>query len=383
MLLRDSKRILIDATNVDISRPGGGSFCTLAYIEALLALYPGMVDVMHPVETHIRDSRYTTIDVPKRNLIQCIGGFFRGQFHRSGQFIVDYLSTHATQYDAVFLNTGLFAGGILSRISNLPIKTIVLHHNFESEYRMCSHSVLTFGGKTDWIVRYWEKKGYRLADINLFLSKHDMATFIQEYGSRTNNYVTGIFEPTTKKFSIKGIENNNSAVITCALGDTQNQASLLYFAEHYLPIFEQKLPGWHIQLMGRNPSKAIQHMVKQHESIILTPNPTDIRSIAAKSTLYLCPMDAGGGIKLRLMDGLRAGQPILTHEHSLRGYEALIGNSYFYTYNDIDSFKEALNQIILYIQSKEFSRTAIQQAYYSVFSLENGIQRLKEILENA
>ena len=67
-----NKRILIDATTVNITQPGGGSFCVQAYIEALLALYPDKIDVLHPQEAHIRDERYNTIDVPKRNTKQII-----------------------------------------------------------------------------------------------------------------------------------------------------------------------------------------------------------------------------------------------------------------------------------------------------------------------
>ena len=73
-----NKRILIDATTVNITQPGGGSFCVQAYIEALLSLYPGQIDILHPQEAHIRDERYNTIDVPKRNTRQIIKGMVKG-----------------------------------------------------------------------------------------------------------------------------------------------------------------------------------------------------------------------------------------------------------------------------------------------------------------
>ena len=379
---RMDKRILIDATNVNITVPGGGSFATQGYIEALLALFPDQVDVLHPAEAHIRDARYHTIDVPGRSKAQQYVGLLKGQFHRAGQFIIDYLSEHPNTYEYVFINTGLFAGSIIPKVQPMHIKTIVLHHNYEPEFRMDSYSSLTFGGRTAALVRYWERKGYKKADINLFLTQQDKERFEKEYGVRQKNYITGVFEPTRSILPLITKVPTNSAVITCALGDKQNQESLLCFAEKYLPIFEQTLPGWHVELMGRNPSKAILLMADQHSSIALTPNPEDIRSLAAQSKIYLCPMDAGGGLKLRIMDGLRAGQPVLAHVRAARGYEPFAGQAFFQTYSDEQSFLQGLQTICQYIQSAEYTRTSVQSQYYGVFGLESGIKRLESILRD-
>lgn len=375
-----NKRILIDATNVTITVHNGGSFCTQAYMEAVLALYPGQVDVLHPQEAHIRDSRYRTIDVPRRNGIQRVLGFLCGRFYRSASFLMDYLREHQEEYEMVMINTGLYAGCNVKALHNLGLRIVVLHHNFEPEYRMDSKSILTLKGRTDRLVRYWERKGYRGADINLFLTRQDCARFEQEYGAHAHNYVTSIFETRAERQPLVTHDTTKSAVITCALGDIQNQAPLLRFAEQYLSIFRRILPDWTIHLMGRNPSKAIRNMVEQHDCMTLTPNPENIRELAAQSTIYLCPMDAGGGLKLRLMDGLRSGQPVLVHERSARGYDALLGTPYFCTYNDPESFENGLIQILHYLRSADYSRATVQDKHYELFGLEVGIERLRSIL---
>lgn len=374
------KRILIDATNVNISIPGGGSYCTKAYIEALLALFPSQIDVLHPEQAHIRDARYHTIDVPVRNRLQRILGVTKGQFHRGAPFLVNYIEKYPDRYHTVFISTGLYAGSMISKIQKMGIRVIVLHHNFEPEFRMDSKNILTLKGKTDTLVRYWERRGYREADINLFLTQDDLNRFEKEYGSRTNNYVTGIFEPTQTQQELQQGPIDQSAVITCALSDIQNQAPLMRFAEHFLPVFENTLPKWKIRLMGRNPSETIYDMADKHDTILLIPNPEDIRSLAAESAIYLCPMDAGGGLKLRIMDGLRAGQPVLTHVRSARGYDALYQQPWFCTYEDADSFRQGLEHIVHYIQSTDYSRQQIQAQYYALFGLQAGMERLKAIL---
>ena len=373
------KRILIDATNVDITRPGGGSFCVRAYIEALINIYPGLIDVMHPKEANIRDPRYTTIDVAQRSKKKAILGGIKGFFHRGGPFIVDYIKQHENIYHTVFINIGLFAGGVVEKIKQTSLRVVVIHHNFEPEYRMASRSVLTLYGRTSAIVKYWERKSYKNADLNLFLTAADCTTFENEYGKRENNYVTGVFEPTPQRQTCT-TATTQTAVITCALGDRQNQASLMQFISYYMPAFLRVLPEWEVIMMGRHPSAKLTQAVTSVDNMSIIPNPKDICALAAKSCIYLCPMDTGGGFKLRIMDGLRMGQPVLVHERSARGYEELSDKPFFKTYTNVEEFEERLQGITTFMQSPAYSRENVQDAYYSLFGLEKGTERLKTIL---
>ena len=122
-------------------------------------------------------------------------------------------------------------------------------------------------------------------------------------------------------------------------------------------------------------------MVATHEGIVLTPSPVNLRSLAAQSKLYICPMDAGGGLKLRIMDGLRAGQPILVHQRAARGYDQLINMPFFAIYNDVNSFRTQLIKLVHYLQSDAYSRLTIQNQYYQLFGKEIGLERLKTILD--
>lgn len=374
------ERILIDATSVNIAIPGGGAFGTKAHIEAMLALFPGLVDIMHPEEAHIHDPRYTTIDVPQRTRLQALTGMAKGQFHRGSRPVVDYLKAHPDTYKIVFLNSGFYAGAIIPQIRKYTDRIIVLHHNFESEYQLDSKSVFTFGGRCSYLVNRYEKKGYLNSDINLFVTEQDLQAFEKAYGKRQDNYISGTFEPTNDIQPLLNEPYENSIVITCALGDRQNQDSIIRFAERYLPVFREILPDWRINLMGRNPTQTIHALAEQNEEITVVPNPPDLRTLAAKSAIYVCPMDAGGGIKLRILDGLRAGQPVLTHVRSARGFEVFADEPFFRTYSDTDSFKKALSDIIGYLQSPAYSRAQVQKKYYEFFSLRAGTERLRQII---
>lgn len=377
-----NKRILIDATIVDITKPSGGAACVRAYIEALLVLFPGLIDVTHPEEAHIIDSRYNTIHVSQRKPLEKIMGLANGRIHRGASVIIEHLKLHPHEYEYVFLNGGLQSYSILKAIKSLPITSIVLHHNFEAEYQKDSLSWISLKGKTDLFVHYLEKRAYRYATINLFLTQQDMKLFEKTYGDRKNNYVTGVFEPDHTRTSLHSTWEK-SAVITCSLGAEQNKRPILRFVKNYYAIFNKVLPDWELNIMGRSPSQEILELGETYPFITIYPNPKNIIELSSKSAIYICPMDAGGGVKLRIMDGLRAGQPIIVHERSARGYDAFIGEPFFQTYNNSESFTEGLEALKAFLQAHHNHRQIIQDTYYKSFSLEYGIESLRNIFKSA
>jgi hypothetical protein len=168
--------------------------------------------------------------------------------------------------------------------------------------------------------------------------------------------------------------------ITCSLCVTQNLLSLRRFKEYYLHLFHNTLPDWQLKIMGRNPSKEILDWEKEYSFVKIYPSPENIRELCSQSPIYLCQMDDGGGLKLRVMDGLRNGQPILTHKVSARGYNAFFKEDFFRVYDDEESFVNGLKDIANYAVSTKFSREYVQKRYYEEFGFDIGVERLKNIL---
>ena len=87
----------------------------------------------------------------------------------------------------------------------------------------------------------------------------------------------------------------------------------------------------------------------------MIPNPESIDDIITDSDIYLCPTRLGGGIKLRVMDGLRLGIPVITHSCSARGYDYFIDKPYFKVFDICLQFTEKLQELIAVVaRNSEF-----------------------------
>ena len=110
----------------------------------------------------------------------------------------------------------------------------------------------------------------------------------------------------------------------------------------------------------------------------IIPNPIDIEKEVVNNDIFVCPTCIGGGLKLRVMDGLKVGLPILVHEVSARGYDYFFTHDWFQIYNDKESFIAALKQIKDIF--KNIDSNIIIQEYNNYFSFEAGVKRLKYCL---
>lgn len=375
-----TKRILFDSSTANINHQSGGSLAVAAYLNAVLELFPDHVDVIIPSEFNIKDPRFNSIDVPKRTNVKRNIGFLQGKFYRSAEFIVEYVKKNPAKYEWIFLNGGLHAGYTVSKLRKLGVKIAVFHHNYEPEYQMGSKSVVSFYGKTAFWVKKWERKAYRYSTVNFFISPEDKTLFEKEYGARVNNYYIGIYEPQIVNYENPKNSFEKSVAITCSLCDVQNLLSLRRFKEHFLTLFHSVLPDWQLKIMGRNPSEEILNWEKEYPFVKIFPNPEDIRELCSKSPIYLCQMDDGGGLKLRVMDGLRNGQPVLIHKVSARGYNSFFEEDFFKVYDDEKSFITGLKAISDYTISVGFSREYVQKRYYEEFGFDKGVERLRKIL---
>lgn len=377
-----TKRILFDSSTVDLNRQGGGSLAVLAYLNAVLELFPVRVDVVTALECSTRDNRFNRIDVAKRNNRERNIGFLQGKFYRSADFIVDYVKKNPNKYEWIFFNGGLYSGYAINKLRKLGIKIAVFHHNYEPEYQMGSKSIISFKGRTDFWVKVWERKAYRYCTANLFISPEDKELFEKAYGKRDNNYFIGIYEPRRVDIEKPKDGFEKSMAVTCSLCAYQNVLSLRRFKEDFLQIFHNTLPDWELKLMGRNPSKEIMDWATEYSFVKVFPSPENIRELCSQSPIYLCQMDDGGGLKLRVMDGLRNGQPVLTHKVSARGYNAFFNEPFFKVYEDEKSFINGLREISEYVKSDKFSREYVQKRYYEEFGFDKGVERLKEIINH-
>lgn len=363
---------------VNIALKNGGGMATLSYYNAVCACRPGNVDLMMSQEYCVGHFSHA-IGMPKRSVLDY---FTDCNLHRGKTFIKRYIRDNYQKYDTVVINNGRNAGDMMDYIHKYNLRIIVIHHNFEVEYSMTNKSFYTLGGHFPYIVSYFEGQAYRKADVNCFMTAKDVALFEDYYGpANAEKHILAVYETEHRDFTPSLCSNAKTCLITGSMCTYQTYYSIKKFGEVYMKCFTDVCPDFKIIISGRNPNSVIYDLRdKWSESISVIPNPEDMNEIMDMGAFFICPTCIGGGIKLRVMDGLKKGLPALVHEISARGYEAFGDLPYFQVYNDTQSFIKGLNSIRSFIDNNRDYQNIIINKYKENFSFETGVSRMKKIL---
>lgn len=362
----------------NLGKRDGGGLAARAFYDALCHLYPGRVDMLMPRE--YCGGRYAeAVPVPPRPHWKAL---LSGSIHRYRRFMQAYLEAHRGEYGFCVINGGIYAGDMMDLIHRAGLRIMVIHHNFECEYHKGSRDLLTLGGIYGGLVSRVEHMAYSRADVNCFLTQADINLFEQAYGTRPVNCLLGVFEPKDiERPVLRNTEPGNIIAITGSMDTVQTERGVLDFSQHYYKCFRNLLPDWSLRIAGRNPVASIQDFARQHADVVeLIPNPPDMTRVVETCRIFLCPTHVGGGLKLRVMDGLRQGLPVLTHAISARGYDTFYGEPFFASYCDEASFRNGLCRLSSLPASPDLQRS-IQDAYFSVFGFESGVERMWQAFE--
>lgn len=372
---------LLFITHHYLSGVGGGAFATKAFINAFAEIFPNSMTLLFPIKNiddNISDLNKNikkipvTYNIPKWKKLYnlCIG-----KTHRFYEIFKEI--TKNEKYEYVVFDNSCVSLGLIDIAHNIHAKVITIHHNYEFEYiRDSSPNKFIRAIQLYWTKKY-EGQSVIKSDLNLTLTKQDKELLKKNYHAKNAEIqVIGCFEYKNKNYIYKHYSQPNTFIITGNLSAKQTENSLIPWLHTYLPLLAKSIPDYKLTIAGKNPSNEIKELCfKLNIKLIDTPPSMDL--ILEESQFYICPTSLGGGIKLRIMDGLSHGLPVLTHQVSARGYD-YFNDKYLFTYNDRYSFCKALEKL----KELKYDYKDIIEEYKEIFSYQEGVKRLQIILHN-
>lgn len=363
---------------------GGGTFASRAYINAFAKLFPNQVTLLYPgnIEHSIIgiDPSVNSISIDYNiSPLKKLWNMAVGKVHRYYSIFPYILKRN--KFDIIIFDHSRVSSGIIEMAKKTGAKIITIHHNYEVEY-----SRDNYGFISKYILMHWAKKFERNSilnsDLNLTLTPEDKELLSSHYDKNDTSKidVIGTFE--SKPLQQRSLLGDNGIIglrfiITGNLKAVQTENSLIPWLENYYPVLKEIFPNSTLTIAGKDPSEKILERCKKL-GVRLVPSPKEMLPILQDADVYICPTDLGGGLKLRIMDGLREGMPVISHKVSTRGYHDFVDSGFLFSYTDKNSFRKACEAL----KNSNISSLQIKTLYRQVFSFESGVTRLKTILQD-
>ena len=136
----------------------------------------------------------------------------------------------------------------------------------------------------------------------------------------------GVISPYYDRFpSINRIPNNRDIIFYGAMNRIENSESAIWFIEKVMPL----LDGYDIRfiVIGNKPPKKLLDM--QNNRILVTGFVDTPAPYFERAVCLVAPLLLGAGIKVKIIEALSSGVPVLTNEIGIEGIDAVPDRDYF------------------------------------------------------
>ncbi|WP_294398704.1 glycosyltransferase family 4 protein [Prosthecobacter sp.] len=110
------------------------------------------------------------------------------------------------------------------------------------------------------------------------------------------------------------LENAESPIIAFVGGMNYqpNADAAFWFIDKVLPIVRETRPDVRLRVIGRDPPGALRRLAEKSEGIEVTGTVEEVLPLLRECMMLVVPLRAGSGVRLKIMESLSAGLPIVS-----------------------------------------------------------------------
>jgi len=130
----------------------------------------------------------------------------------------------------------------------------------------------------------------------------------------------------TEYFSFRELPEipTNTLIFTGSMDWRPNQDAVRWFVSEIHPRLSQAI-DYRLLVVGRNPPAWLARIPERIPQIVVTGTVEDVRPFMDESDLYVVPLRAGGGSRLKILEAMARGRPVVSTRVGAEGIEAVDG----------------------------------------------------------
>lgn len=106
-----------------------------------------------------------------------------------------------------------------------------------------------------------------------------------------------------------------------------NRDAVQWFLREVWPSLHSEMPDLKFYIVGHCSQKEADSITSENPNVIVTGFVEDVRIYFQRASIFICPMRTGGGTRLKMLDALASGKPIVATSMACEGIEVVDGAS--------------------------------------------------------
>ena len=221
--------------------------------------------------------------------------------------------------------------GALASLQGQP--KVVVAQNIESTIWQRYHEAEDNLLKRWYIKQQWrkferfERRAFAAATRVVAVSESDATLIRDRFGGRN----VGVVENGIDRRYYEGVRPDPDPRTILFLGSLDwrpNLDAVGLLLDRIFPGVQAAEPSARLCVVGRKPPKALVRRVQGFAGVALHANVPDVRPFLATSGIMVVPLRIGGGSRLKILEALAAGLPVISTRVGAEGLDLVPGEDY-------------------------------------------------------
>ncbi len=114
----------------------------------------------------------------------------------------------------------------------------------------------------------------------------------------------------------------NTLVWAGSMSGAYNRDAVIYFLEEIWPLIQNEISNTRVTFVGSSPPEILKRMAAQSVNVECTGYVEDVRPYIEKSAVFIAPLRSGSGTKVKVLNAMSQGKPVVTTAIGAEGIEA-------------------------------------------------------------
>jgi glycosyltransferase involved in cell wall biosynthesis len=133
------------------------------------------------------------------------------------------------------------------------------------------------------------------------------------------------------------------AAFVALMGWRPNEDAATWLCRAIWPRVHARVPDATLLLVGRDPSDALRALAGP--GVEITGTVDDVRPYLQRARVGLAPLRSGGGSRLKVLESLDAGRPVVATSKGVEGLDDLVGNGVVVA-DDAAQLADAISELL-------------------------------------
>lgn len=306
---------------------------------------------------------YGGFDKPKEWLSYLLAGIPPDLrfYHSDGIEVAIRDLTSRIGFDIIQIEDSYMARYIEALPDDINSKTVLTFHdivfeNYDRIYKLESKPTRKL---RRWLhtrmMRSWEPRYAERFDLCITMSERDRSLLLNANPRlRVEVVPNGVDTHTLQLLPYDDL--SPSLIFVGNMSYLPNIDAMLYFYEEILPYIKRVMPNIEVWVVGINPA-AILEKLKGH-NVHVTGRVDDVRPFYKRSSVCVIPLRAGGGTRLKILESMALGRPVVSTTIGCEGLDVEDGKHLFIA----DAADEFAEKVLLLLTDMEKRQQIINNA---------------------